>query len=950
MCRKTKIHGCVHGLCIAGLFQLLSWYKVPFDAFAQAKTPPRVQPSQGLGNHHLLRSLEKTASPPEVLKLVHDELDGTNRHFAVACFRRLGHLSTHFTDDVVDKDMFQKLLEILTTTVSNSHFDTSSLSTIMLSAAHLRNKHKDLSLLLSYCASALRPMARTAPVHHLVNGIWALARSRHQSGPVFHSLWQEAIERLERFSLVDIHKFAWAAASMEIRDEDLWRKLAQAAVYNRNQMSPISITELAWSFGTIQIYNAEAVRVLTAEANLKIASFGLPDLSIFAWALAKMAVVDTNIWRTIAPEACSKIQLSKPQELSNLLWAYGKCLAFHSELCNVITKEAHLKMNRFKPQELSNICWSLARLTQQNEPLMDSIALAIVNKRRGLVAQNIANIAWAFAQLAYKNDDVFKVLCDEGASKAASFSPQGLSNLVWSFASVQHDSQQFFPVLLLQIKEKVAVFKAQELTNLVWALAKLGVYDTPVLSAIAEHAMQKANAFNAQELANLAWATATLTFSHVELQSKVISEANEKAEGFKPQELCNILWAWATIGIDDFKVPQLLAEKALRQLPQFEPQELANLAWSFTMLRIPKAKGLEAVGLAFQEKMVGFEPSESSAAVASNFAMSISALLWCLNFSEILSTNFAVLARAKLMQIGRCMDGTRDHWKTQILMQSKSAPSYTDEPSIILNLPDRLVLWKPPGWEVQRDHDQGETLWKQLSSYLQGLLPSRQWPLIFDPKHCYGLIHRLDVPSSGLIVAAKTYEAYYDLDMQKNIGLIDRDYVALCHGLIDPTITEITGAIRSTTNASVPGWIDNPGKPSMTRLKVLAHAERRQTMFTLLSLRIATGRRHQIRIHCAHIGHPTVCDPKYTPREVFQSDKLWCKRNFLHRFRLAFQDLKGIVQDVMAPLPQDLVSALSHVSPQDAESAAALACWMSGSATQPWDMHARLGSHHRQVG
>ena len=76
----------------------------------------------------------------------------------------------------------------------------------------------------------------------------------------------------------------------------------------------------------------------------------------------------------------------------------------------------------------------------------------------------------------------------------------------------------------------------------------------------------------------------------------------------------------------------------------------------------------------------------------------------------------------------------------------------------------------------------------QLSRYLQRVLGL---PLAYDVMHTNGLPHRLDIPSSGLVLVAKTYAAYYDLQLQLSVGDLVRDYVVLCHGLLPSSCQEI---------------------------------------------------------------------------------------------------------------------------------------------------------------
>merc|ERR1712176_297505 len=107
------------------------------------------------------------------------------------------------------------------------------------------------------------------------------------------------------------------------------------------------------------------------------------------------------------------------------------------------------------------------------------------------------------------------------------------------------------------------------------------------------------------------------------------------------------------------------------------------------------------------------------------------------------------------------------------------------DPHVELDLVDRHVIHKPPGWEVDTA-DVGAA--RRLSQYL---LSISSCPIARDATHGFGFLHRLDTPSSGLILTAKTYEAYYDLKLQLSIGDLVRDYVVLCHGVMPPSLAEV---------------------------------------------------------------------------------------------------------------------------------------------------------------
>jgi 23S rRNA-/tRNA-specific pseudouridylate synthase len=176
--------------------------------------------------------------------------------------------------------------------------------------------------------------------------------------------------------------------------------------------------------------------------------------------------------------------------------------------------------------------------------------------------------------------------------------------------------------------------------------------------------------------------------------------------------------------------------------------------------------------------------------------------------------------------------------------------------------------------------------------------------------------------------------------VQLNAGEIARDYVILCHGWMRPCLKDIKTKVY--WRGLLPTSSGDQGKPSLTRLKVTAHARHRATALSLVAVRIATGRKLQIRSHFSHVGHPTACDGKYTAEATFLSDQELCARNFLHRYRLAFKDLAGKDHEVMMPVPADLMISLQRVTSRDIQSAETIRDWVSGSSLRSWQDYTPL--------
>lgn len=116
----------------------------------------------------------------------------------------------------------------------------------------------------------------------------------------------------------------------------------------------------------------------------------------------------------------------------------------------------------------------------------------------------------------------------------------------------------------------------------------------------------------------------------------------------------------------------------------------------------------------------------------------------------------------------------------------------------------------------------------------------------------------------------------------------------------------VGGLYAQCSTLQAPSAVLRSGRPSTTFLKCMARIfSAASTAGSLMQMRIKTGRRHQIRLHCAHVGHVVVTDSKYAAVELYRIDTSWCPRNFLHRFSLTFHH-NGNQVVALEGLPQDL--------------------------------------------
>ena len=207
-----------------------------------------------------------------------------------------------------------------------------------------------------------------------------------------------------------------------------------------------------------------------------------------------------------------------------------------------------------------------------------------------------------------------------------------------------------------------------------------------------------------------------------------------------------------------------------------------------------------------------------------------------------------------------------------------------------------LVVDKPPGVVVHpaRGHRSG-TLAQALAGRAAGG---------GDPERA-GIVHRLDRDTSGLLVVARTEAAFAGLKALMRERAIEREYLALVEGRPAARAGTIDAPLgrdrRVRTRVSTD--TDEP-RPAITHFET----ERALPGFTLLRVRLETGRTHQIRAHLLAIGHPVAGDPEYG-----RAGLLGLTRQFLHADRLAFEHpVIGGRVDVRSPLPADLRIALSR--------------------------------------
>ncbi|HYO17699.1 MAG TPA: RluA family pseudouridine synthase [Dermatophilaceae bacterium] len=173
-----------------------------------------------------------------------------------------------------------------------------------------------------------------------------------------------------------------------------------------------------------------------------------------------------------------------------------------------------------------------------------------------------------------------------------------------------------------------------------------------------------------------------------------------------------------------------------------------------------------------------------------------------------------------------------------------------------------------------------------------------------------GVVHRLDVGTSGLMVVAKSEHAYTVLKRAFKERTVDKTYHALIQGLPDPLNGTIDAPIGRHPNHDYKFAVTASGKASVTHYEVLEAFR----SASLVEVHLETGRTHQIRVHFSALRHPCVGDLTYGADPVL-SKRLGLERQWLHAVGLGFQHpSSGERVSFTSPYPPDLQTALDLIS------------------------------------
>jgi 23S rRNA pseudouridine1911/1915/1917 synthase len=217
---------------------------------------------------------------------------------------------------------------------------------------------------------------------------------------------------------------------------------------------------------------------------------------------------------------------------------------------------------------------------------------------------------------------------------------------------------------------------------------------------------------------------------------------------------------------------------------------------------------------------------------------------------------------------------------------------FEDEDVIVIDKPVGVAAHPSPGWT-------GPTVTGSLAAAGHVLAS-------VGASEREGIVHRLDVGTTGAMVLAKSPRAYTSLKQQFKDRSVTKEYHAIVHGLLDPLEGTIDAPIDRHPTKDYKWAVVHSGRPSITHYRTLEAWPRA----SLVEVHLETGRTHQIRVHMAAMRHPCIGDVTYGA-DPTMARELGLERQWLHARRLGFHHPgTGQWLEVESPYPDDLRESL----------------------------------------
>ncbi len=219
---------------------------------------------------------------------------------------------------------------------------------------------------------------------------------------------------------------------------------------------------------------------------------------------------------------------------------------------------------------------------------------------------------------------------------------------------------------------------------------------------------------------------------------------------------------------------------------------------------------------------------------------------------------------------------------------------------VVFESPEAIVVDKPAGLVVHPGAGHG------TGTLANGLVDRYPELLEMGEEHRWGLVHRLDRDTSGLLLVARNPQVLQFLQTELKARRIGRTYVTLVDGHLDAATGTIDAPIGRDPGRPTRMAVVRDGRPARTHYRRLAQ----WAGCTLVEVSLETGRTHQIRVHMASVGNGVIGDSTYGKRVVGDADP---GRVWLHARRLQFPLPGGDDQLVESEISTDLAASLDSL-------------------------------------
>ena len=254
-------------------------------------------------------------------------------------------------------------------------------------------------------------------------------------------------------------------------------------------------------------------------------------------------------------------------------------------------------------------------------------------------------------------------------------------------------------------------------------------------------------------------------------------------------------------------------------------------------------------------------------------------------------------------------------------MKPATDASAVNEPYILFEDTDCLVIDKPSGWLT---HEDGKTDAPTVVEWFLGRAPEARGvgEAGYAPNgrelERSGVVHRLDRETSGVLVLAKTAAAHTHLKAEFQAHRVRKEYRAFVYGRVHDRFGTIDRPIgrspRDPRQRSAQSGAVGTLRPATTDYECIGAGEYEGESFSYLKLLPRTGRTHQLRAHLKSIDRPIVRDGLYAAHLTERSNHLGLDRLALHAYLLDLPLPMGPVERVMAPLPPAFERAAEYLA------------------------------------